>query len=102
MDIPEYAERASQSGIKEIGLVRLEGIIASSGKHPLQYEKEDDLEKYTELLRKSIEKIAEHFSSVWIRTSDIRTDEYSSLEGAPEREINPMLGLHGIRFLLKE
>ena len=101
VDLPEFAERAAESGIDSIGLTRLEGIIASMNKHPLKYEKENKLEDYTELLRKGIEKIAKPFNSMWIRASDIRTDEYSSLEGAPEKEINPMLGLHGIRFLLK-
>ncbi len=101
VDLPEGAERASQSGIDAVGLVRLEGIIASSEKHPLQYEKDSDYEDYTELLRKGIDDIAKYFNSLWIRTSDIRSDEYNSLKGAPEKEINPMLGLHGIRFSLK-
>tara|TARA_Y100000310_G_scaffold253790_1_gene260744 strand:+ start:6199 stop:9243 length:3045 start_codon:yes stop_codon:yes gene_type:complete len=101
VDLPEFAERAAESGVDAIGLTRLEGIIASSNKHPLKYEKEDKLEDYIELLRKGIEKIAQPFKMMWIRASDIRTDEYSSLEGAPEKEINPMLGLHGARFLLK-
>ncbi|PJE81042.1 phosphoenolpyruvate synthase, partial [Candidatus Pacearchaeota archaeon CG10_big_fil_rev_8_21_14_0_10_32_42] len=36
------------------------------------------------------------------RTSDIRSDEFANLEGAPEgKEANPMLGLHGIRYSLK-
>jgi len=101
VDLPEFAERAADAGIKAIGLTRLEGIIASSNKHPLLYEKENTLEDYTELLRQGIEKISLPFKSMWIRTSDIRTDEYSTLKGAPEKEINPMLGLHGVRFLLK-
>ena len=101
VDLPEFAKRAVSSGIDSVGLLRLEGIIASSKKHPLQYEKEEKLDEYTALLEKGISEIAENFKSVWIRTSDIRTDEYSSLEGSPEREINPMLGLHGIRFSLK-
>lgn len=101
LDLPSFAERAAESGIIAVGLMRLEGIIASSGKHPLVYEKQGNLTDYTELLRKGIEEIAKKFESIWIRSSDIRTDEFSSLEGAPEREINPMLGFHGIRFSLK-
>jgi pyruvate,water dikinase len=101
LDIPDYADRAAQTGITSVGLLRLEGIIASSGKHPLYYEKQDTLEEYKMLLAKGIQKIAEHFQNVWIRTSDIRTDEFSSLQGAPEKELNPMLGFHGIRFSLK-
>ncbi len=101
LDIPEGADRAAKSGLVDVGLMRLEGIIASSGKHPLLYEKEDNLNEYTELLKKGISKIAEHFKSIWVRTSDIRTDEFDLLKGAPKKEINPMLGLHGIRFSLK-
>ncbi len=101
VDLPESAERAAQTGIDSVGLTRVEGIIAHSEKHPLQFEKEGKFEEYSEAIRKGIEEIAMHFDNQWIRTSDIRTDEYSSLKGAPEREINPMLGLHGIRFSLK-
>ena len=101
LDLPDFADRAAQSGIDSVGLQRLEGIIATMGKHPLQYEKNNDLDSYSEILRRGIEKISEHFKLIWIRTSDIRTDEFSSLKGAPTREINPMLGNHGIRFSLK-
>lgn len=101
VDLPDFAERASKSGIDAVGLLRIEGIIASSEKHPLFYEKENTFDEYTELLRNGIENITKYFNSAWIRTSDIRTDEYSSLKGAPEKELNPMLGLHGIRFSLK-
>ncbi len=101
VDLPDFAERAAESGVEYIGLTRLEGIIASTKKHPLQYEKENKLEDYTKLLEQGITKIIEHFRGIWVRASDIRTDEYGSLEGAPEREINPMLGFHGVRFSLK-
>ncbi|MEK6914206.1 MAG: phosphoenolpyruvate synthase [Nanoarchaeota archaeon] len=101
VDLPDYAERAAQSGIKEVGLTRIEGIIASLGKHPLWYEKNNKLDDYSKLIEEGIIKIVKHFDNVWIRSSDIRTDEYSSLEGAPQKEINPMLGFHGIRFSLK-
>ncbi len=102
LDIPDFAERAAQTGIDSIGLLRLEGIIASSGKHPLMFEKSGKLDEYTKILEHGIGKISEFFNSIWIRTSDIRSDEYSTLEGAPkERELNPMLGNHGIRFSLK-
>ena len=102
LDLPEAAERAAKSGIDSIGLVRLEGIIASSGKHPMLFEKENKLDEYTKILEHGLSKISEHFVSIWIRSSDIRSDEYSSLKGAPEeRELNPMLGNHGIRFSVK-
>jgi len=101
VDLPDYAERASLSGLDSVGLARLEGVIASLGKHPLWYEKNGKLNDYKKLIKEGLNKIVKPFNNVWIRTSDIRTDEYGSLEGAPAREINPMLGFHGIRFSLK-
>ena len=102
VDIPDYAERAAKSGAEAVGLVRLEGIIASSGKHPELFVKQNKMSDYTALLFKGLDKIAEHFKEVWVRSSDIRSDEYRHLEGAPsEIEGNPMLGDHGIRFTIK-
>jgi pyruvate,water dikinase len=102
VDLPDYAERAAKSGCKAVGLTRLEGIIAEGGKHPLYYSKEKKYEDYTSLLFKGLKKIAVHFNEMWIRSSDIRSDEYMHLEGASkEIEGNPMLGNHGIRFSLK-
>ena len=55
-----------------------------------------------DIIFEGIHKIAEFFDEVWVRTSDIRTDELQNLEGAPkEVEPNPMLGMHGIRFGIK-
>lgn len=102
VDLPDFAERAALSGAKAVGLTRIEGIIAESGKHPLLFEKKENYSDYVKILYDGIKRIAEPFEEVWVRTSDIRTDEYRNLEGAPkEVEGNPMLGNHGIRFGLK-
>lgn len=102
VDLPEFAERAAKSGCKAVGLTRLEGIIAMSGKHPMYYSKNKKYSEYTDSLFQGLKKIAIHFDEMWIRTSDIRSDEYLHLEGAPKDvEGNPMLGNHGIRFSLK-
>ncbi len=101
VDLPGFAERAAKTKCKDVGLLRLEGIIAGSGKHPILYLKEKNIQEYTKLLQEGIEKISQYFNEIWIRTSDIRTDEFENLEGAPEKEDNPMLGMHGIRFGLK-
>lgn len=104
VDLPQFAERAAKTKAYGVGLVRLEGLIATSGKHPLAYEKEDKLDDYKNMLKEGLGKIAEtfHGKPIWVRSSDIRSDEYSNLEGAPkEIEKNPMLGDHGIRFSLK-
>jgi len=104
VDLPQYAERAAKTKADGIGLVRLEGLIAASGKHPLAYERDGTLEEYYTMLVQGLGKIAETFigKPIWVRSSDIRSDEYSNLDGAPKDiEHNPMLGDHGVRFSLK-
>ena len=102
VDLPMAAERAARSKARSVGLTRLEGIIASSGKHPMKFVKEKKMKDYTNLLVDGISGIIKLFEEMWIRTSDLRSDEYRELEGAPQYvEGNPMLGDHGIRFSLK-
>ncbi len=104
VDLPQFAERAAKTKAYGIGLVRLEGLITTGGKHPLAYERENKLDEYQAMLKEGLHKIADTFigKPIWVRSSDIRSDEYSNLEGAPkEIERNPMLGDHGIRFSLK-
>ncbi|MBM3232644.1 phosphoenolpyruvate synthase [Candidatus Pacearchaeota archaeon] len=102
VDLPLAAERAALSKAQGIGLCRLEGIIAASGKHPFYYVQKKDMEPYYNTLLKGLENISRHFHETWIRTSDLRSDEFNQLEGAPnEIEGNPMLGDHGVRFGVK-
>lgn len=102
VDLPEAAERAAKTEVKGIGLMRLEGLIAVGGKHPLKFSDDGNMEPYTKILSGGIKKIMSYFDEVWIRTSDIRSDEFRKLEGAPQKvEGNPMLGDHGVRFSLK-
>ncbi len=99
VDLPTFAERASKTGIKEVGLTRIEGIIAESGKHPNYFLKQNKIKDYEEVIFKGISGIAKYFDELWVRTSDIRSDEFKHLEGSPGKiEANPMLGMHGIRF----
>jgi pyruvate,water dikinase len=102
VDLPSFAERASKTGIKSVGLTRMEDIIAESGKHPNYFLSKGNIKDYEEIIFKGINDIAVYFDEMWVRTSDIRSDEFSDLEGAPkEKEANPMLGFHGIRYSLK-
>jgi pyruvate, water dikinase len=102
VDLPNFAERASKTNIKSVGLTRIEGIIAESGKHPNYFLEKNKIKDYEEIIFNGLKKISEYFEEMWIRTSDIRSDEYSNLEGAPEeKEANPMLGMHGIRYGLQ-
>ena len=100
--MPSFAERASKTQIKQVGLTRIEGIIAESGKHPNYFLKKKKIQDYEEIIFKGVRDIAKYFEELWVRTSDIRTDEFQNLEDAPkEKEANPMLGMHGIRFGIK-
>ncbi|MBU0959057.1 MAG: phosphoenolpyruvate synthase [Nanoarchaeota archaeon] len=102
VDLPSAAKRASESGIKKVGLTRIEGIIAESGRHPEYFLKQNKMQEYEEIIFKGIKDIGQYFEEMWIRTSDIRSDEFHNLEGAPQEiEVNPMLGFHGIRYSLK-
>lgn len=102
VDLPSYAERAAKTKLDKVGLTRIEGIIAESGKHPEYFLKNNNMKDYEEIIFKGIKGISDYFEEVWVRTSDIRSDEFKNLEGAPqEKEANPMLGMHGIRYSLK-
>jgi len=102
IDLPSFAERASKTGLKSVGLLRLEGIIAESGKHPNYFLQHKKFEDYEKVIYRGVHEIAKYFDELWVRTSDIRSDEFQNLEGAPkEKEANPMLGNHGIRYSLK-
>jgi len=101
VDLPDFASRAAKTNCKEVGLVRIEGIIAESGKHPFYFLKQNKIEEYEKIIFSGLSKISEYFDELWIRTSDIRSDEFRNLQGAGEIEANPMLGMHGIRAGLK-
>ena len=99
VDLPSFAERASKTKIRKVGLTRIEGIIAESGKHPAYFLQQNKIQDYEDIIFKGIKEISQYFDELWVRTSDIRSDEFQNLEGAPkEKEANPMLGMHGIRY----
>lgn len=105
-DLPSSVERAVKVEPDGIGLVRIEFMIVNGKTHPAKYIKDGREEDYINLLVDNLEKIASPFKDkpVWIRTSDIRTDEYRGLEGGNEEptEPNPMIGWHGIRRALDQ
>lgn len=102
VDLPTFAERASKTKLKSVGLTRIEGIIAESGKHPNYFIQKNNYKEYENIIYNGVNGIVRFFEEIWVRTSDIRSDEYANLEGAPkEIEANPMLGDHGIRFSVK-
>ena len=106
MDLPDFAEKAASSGADGVGLVRLEIMIANGGIHPAEYIRSGREDDYVKLLKEGIGKIAKAFEHkpVWIRSSDMRSDEYRNLKGGEQepKETDPMIGWHGIRRLLDE
>ncbi len=106
MDLPDLAERAAATGADGVGLVRLEIMIANGGVHPAEYVRQGKTEDYVNLLKEGIRKIAKAFihKPVWIRCSDMRSDEYRNLQGGDQEphESDPMIGWHAIRRLLDE
>lgn len=97
------AVRTKGSGLDGL-IVKIERIVARAEKHPLEYLEEGSLDKYRKLISGGIGKICEEggAKSIWVRTGNFRSDEYSGI-GTIElaREINPMMGNHGVRFSLK-
>ncbi len=106
LDLPDLAERAAATAADGVGLVRLEIMIASGGIHPAEYIRQGKEKDYITLLKNGIRKIAQAFKNkpIWIRNSDMRSDEYRNLTGGNQEphETDPMLGWHGIRRLLDE
>ncbi|MBU0461769.1 MAG: phosphoenolpyruvate synthase, partial [Nanoarchaeota archaeon] len=106
MDLPDFAEKAAQTGADGVGLVRIEIMIANNGIHPAEYIRENKDDEYTDMLAEGIGRIAKPFrgKQVWVRTSDIRTDEYRNLKGGDKEphETDPMIGWHAIRRGLDE
>ncbi|MBI2668694.1 phosphoenolpyruvate synthase [Candidatus Woesearchaeota archaeon] len=106
LDLPEMAVKAAATGADGVGLVRSEIMIAKGGIHPAEYIRQGKEEEYVTLLKEGIRQIAKAFSGkpVWIRCSDMRSDEYRNLTGGEKepKESDPMIGWHGIRRLLDE
>ncbi|ENO12445.1 phosphoenolpyruvate synthase/pyruvate phosphate dikinase [Thermoplasmatales archaeon SCGC AB-539-C06] len=107
MDLPNFAEKVAKERDPDgVGLVRLEIMIAQGGIHPAEYIRQGKTEDYIKLLMDGIGGIAKAFvgKPVWVRTSDLRTDEYRNLKGGDKEpeETDPMIGWHAIRRGLDE
>ncbi|MBU3958218.1 MAG: phosphoenolpyruvate synthase [Nanoarchaeota archaeon] len=89
-----------------VGLMRLEHVLTEAGMHPFEYIRQGKSEELARLLAEKIGAIAKAFfpKPVWVRTLDVRTDEFRNMKGGEneKKEDNPMLGWHGIRRDLDE
>jgi pyruvate, water dikinase len=106
LGVASRAEQGAATMADGVGLLRLEFIIAQGGVHPAEHVRRGTISAYIELLVKDIGKIARTFGErpVWVRCSDLRSDEYRGLEGGESElhESDPMIGWHGIRRLLDD
>jgi len=102
VDSPHFLQDYKETGLKKIGFLKIENIIKESGKHPNYYLRGNYVNEYENVIYEGIKPIIDNFDEVWMRTSDFKSDDFKNLEGAPEKqEKNPSLGLHGIRYGLK-
>lgn len=106
LDLPELAEEAAQTHADGIGLFRMELLIAENGVHPAEYIRQNKDAEYTSMIVSRLKRVGEAFKGkpIWVRTSDIRTDEYRGLRGGEQEphESDPMIGWHGVRRSLDE
>jgi pyruvate,water dikinase len=102
---PETAEKAAPKA-DGVGLLRLEHMLSKAPAHPAELVKSGRSEELTRIITEGVSKVAFAFSPkpVWVRTIDIRTDEFRNMPGGDKEphESNPMLGWHGIRRDLDE
>ncbi|MFZ3077983.1 MAG: phosphoenolpyruvate synthase [Candidatus Aenigmatarchaeota archaeon] len=102
---PQHLEELAKKA-DGVGLMRLEHVMTEAGTHPFQYIRDGKSEELTRILVEKIGTIAKAFfpKPVWVRTLDVRTDEFRHMKGGEneKKEDNPMLGWHGIRRDLDE
>ncbi len=102
---PQHLEELARKA-DGVGLMRLEHVMTEAGMHPFEYVRQGRSEELTQILVDKIGAIAKAFfpKPVWVRTLDVRTDEFRHMKGGEneKKEDNPMLGWHGIRRDLDE
>jgi phosphoenolpyruvate-protein kinase (PTS system EI component) len=102
LESPYRIDEGEKSGLKKVGVLRLEEAIQKKGKHPFFYLESHYINEYENLIYNSVKPVFENFEDVCVMTSDFLENEFVNLEGGGKfGEINPLLGLHGIRFGLK-
>ncbi len=105
-DVPHLAEKMAKLEVDGVGLMRMEFAVAEGGIHPAEYLRTGRIKDYENLVYEKVKKTAKAFypRPVWVRTLDMRTDEYVNLKGGEKepKEDNPMLGWHGIRRSLDQ
>jgi pyruvate, water dikinase len=101
VDMPNFAEKAANTGADGVGLLRAEFMVLEGKVHPGYLVEQGRRQELIDNLYSKLKLIASQFRDkpLWYRTLDMRSDEYSNLEGGDtdHKEDNPMMGWHGIR-----
>jgi len=102
LDSPYMISEGNLTGLKKVGILKIEKVIGRTGKHPFYFLDSHYINQYENLVYDGIKNVFQNFEEVWVRTSDFLSEDFSGLEGDRDfKEKNPLLGLHGIRFGLK-
>lgn len=102
LDSPHFANDARNTGIKKIGLAKVEKIIFESKKHPNYFLESNYVNEYENLIYEGLKAMSEEFETIYVRTSDLKSNKFQNLQNAPKsKEENPFMGLHGIKYSLK-
>lgn len=107
LSFPELSAKYAGLPCDGVGLMRAEFLALSLGTHPDQIITQGGGERFIQTFTKALEKVARDFypRPVTFRTLDLKSNEYSGLQGGDkfeEREENPMLGLRGCaRYLAR-
>ena len=102
LNSPYMISEGNLTGLKKVGILKIEKIIGRTGKHPFYFLDSHYINQYENLVYDGIKNVFQNFEEVWVRTSDFLSEEFSGFEGDRKfKEKNPLLGLHGIRFGLK-
>jgi len=101
VDMPDFAEKAANTGADGIGLLRNEFMILGEKVHPIHMIQTGKREELVSRLADDLTKIVTPFKDkvIWYRTLDAPTDEFRHLEGGQDepKEDNPMMGWRSIR-----
>ncbi|HEX9665848.1 MAG TPA: phosphoenolpyruvate--protein phosphotransferase [Thermodesulfobacteriota bacterium] len=92
IEIADEIEQALSYGAEGIGMYRTEFLFTRSNVFPTEQEQFEDYKKLISIF---------HSSDITIRTLDIGGDKFPPGMEAP-KELNPALGLRGIRFSLMD
>ena len=95
------SENARYTLLKKAGLIKVEDIFYNRKVSPLSYLENYNMKEYEKLLSSELFEYTKNLEEAWVRLSNFSSDKFLDLDSKFKKEKNPLLGLKGIRFLLK-